>query len=152
MSNWNQHLYTHRIYCYWKTRELNSEEKSRLYTKSVMNYYGFWVNGLIHLFPLYLFYKRGFFNDKADFNFWKNIVTLVGVSIASKSQIDWVLNLTLSFEIRLLADKYECPKDEFRKKYQMDKTKLNMIRSMKYQEMRDRGYNTTNLINASRDL
>lgn len=152
MSNWNQHLYTHRTYSYWKTRELNEEERSRLHVKSVFNYYGFWVNGLVHLIPLYLFYKRGFFNDTSELVFWKNLGALIVVSFASKSQIDWVFNLSLCFEMRSLADKYECPKDGMRKKYQMDKTKLNMIRVMKYQEMRDRGHDTTNLIKASKDL
>ena len=152
MSNWGQHVYLNRLSCYWNTRELTQSEKSRLYTKSVLNYYGFWVNGLIHLVPIYLFYKKGFFSVKGDFAFWKNIFLVSSVSILSKSQIDWVLNLSLAYEIHFLADKYESPKDEYRKKYQMEKTKLNMTRMMKYEEMRDRGVNMDNLISVSKEL
>ncbi len=152
MSNWNQHVYMNRLSCYWKTREITQSENSRLYFKSVLNYYGFWVNGLIHLIPIYLFYKRGFFSVKGDFTFWKNIFLVSSVSILSKSQVDWIINLSLAYEIRLLADKYESPKDELRKKYQMEKTNLNMARMMKYEEMRDRGINMDNLISVSKEL
>lgn len=152
MSNWNQHVYMNRLSCYWKSREISKSENSRLYLKSVLNYYGFWANGLIHLIPLYLFYKRGFFSVKGDLTFWKNIFLVSTMSILSKSQIDWVFNLSLAYEIRLLADKYESPKDEYRKKYQMEKTKLNMDRMMKYEEMRDRGIDMDNLISVSKEL
>lgn len=146
MADWNQHLYLNKLVNYWNTRELDNEERKVLYIKSVLNYQGYWINALIHIIPFYLYYKRGFLKVSNSITFWKNTFILVSVTYLSKLQIDHIFNLSLGFEIQKLSDKYESPKDELRRKYQSEKPKHQMERMMKYEELRDKGGQVSDLI------
>jgi hypothetical protein len=146
MTSWNQHIYVNKLANYWKGRELSSEEQKTLYIRSVINYQGYWINGILHLIPIYIYYKRGFFSISDNFLFWKNSSCLLLVLIISKSQIDHMFNLSLGFEIQRLSDKYESPKDEMRRKYHQEKAKLEMQRLMKYEELRDKGKQVSDII------
>ena len=146
MANWNQHLYLNKLVNYWNAREIEADERKVLYIKSVLNYQGYWINSLIHLIPVYLYYKRGLLKVSDNFTFWKNTFILVSVISTSKSQTDHIINLSLGFEIQKLSDKYESPKDEMRRRYHSEKAKLEMNRMMKYEELRDKGMQVADII------
>lgn len=139
MPLWKQHLYTHKLASYWKDRELTSSEKSWLYWKMVFNYYGFWVNKVLHLIPFYYLYKRKFFTMPNEIKFWTSFGIIVTVMCTSAINIDRVFNRALVFEVEELSDKYNTELDEFRKEYLLNKAEKDMNKMLILQEMKEEG-------------
>jgi cell division protein FtsL len=139
---WTQHKYANKLGYYWHQREdLLNQEKSKLHSKMVLNYYGYWGSKVGHISILYLLYKQGFFFIKTEKVFWRKMAIVSLVLIFSDMWVCKILNLNLIFELEELHDKYKSGIDTYRKKYQENKREKRIEKEMNLIELKNMGKN-----------
>ena len=136
---WQQHKYTNKLGYYWQNREITQDEQKRLYYKTLLNYYGFWINKIAHLSIYYLIYKRGFFSIPSDRVFWTRFSIISFTLFFSEREITKRFNQLLAFEIEDLHSKYQTQIDELRRDYLKDKHNKKLEKITKLQALHEQG-------------
>lgn len=143
---WDLHRQTHNSAYYWlKRAELTSQQQTSLKVRSVLNYYGFWVNMPAHGGLMYGLYKKGYFTQCSEANFWLKLIGTAVFCWVSIYKVDYWLRFQLTAYCEDLRIHYGSERDRLRREYQSNKHDLKMQKEAELARLIELGKDVTQL-------
>jgi len=120
--------------------ELTSFERLQLSWRMQVNYYGYWINKVVHGWLCYKAFKLGMFAaSTAELLFWKRFTALNVGTVASIMCVDSAVKYQLFLYCEDLRERYGTELDAMRLDYLQDKTYKRIAQIGELQRLADMG-------------